>query len=163
MHTFSKIRNPVQLCDFDLHSIWTHQHSIWTIYLNLFSKQIVSSIWTNFPLNMDNLPILSPLKLPGLSPWNFTGHQVIQKVENAEIPPNNDWRMILLKKLLTTRRQMSAALEDTGNISLMIDSLCNTWSSLLSLTSGCLRASTSSRTINMRDSILVFKIELFIN
>ena len=62
----------------------------------------------------------------GLSPWDNTAQQIIQKIENSTIPDNNEWRMTMLMKLLGTRRQMSAVLEDTSNISLMIDSLCNT-------------------------------------
>ena len=62
----------------------------------------------------------------GLSPWDFSNRQLAKEIENAPIPPNNEWRMTLLMKLLNNRRQMSAAMEDSNRISLMIDSLCNT-------------------------------------
>ena len=62
----------------------------------------------------------------GLSPWEFSSKQIAKEIENAPIPPNNEWRMTLLMKLLNNRRQMSAAMEDFNRISLMIDSLCNT-------------------------------------
>ena len=61
--------------------------------------------------------------LSGLSPWDHTANQIVQKIENSRIPANNEWRMTMLLKLLNTRRKMSAVLEDTSHISLMIDSL----------------------------------------
>ena len=61
----------------------------------------------------------------GLSPWDFTSKQIANGIENAPIPPNNEWRMTLLVKLLTKRRQMTAAMEDS-KVAQMVDSLCNT-------------------------------------
>ena len=65
-------------------------------------------------------------KLSGLSPWDYSSWRIAQKIENVAVPPNNDWRLSLLSKLLATRRQKSALLEDTSRTTLMINSLCNT-------------------------------------
>ena len=46
--------------------------------------------------------------------------------ENIAAPPNNDWRMKMLRKLLETRRQKAAQLEETKTLTMMINSLCNT-------------------------------------
>ena len=64
-------------------------------------------------------------EVSGLSPWDYSNWRILEKVENAVVPPNNQWRMSMLMKLLTLRLQKSSLLEDTKNLSLMIDSLCN--------------------------------------
>ena len=65
-------------------------------------------------------------ELSGLSPWDFSNWRILVKIENATVPPNNEWRMSMLMKLLNTRLQKSSKLEETKNLTLMIDSLCNT-------------------------------------
>ena len=84
---------------------------------NIVSRDAKSSVFRNIQFVKE---------AAGISPWDFSRREIAQKIENAPIPPNNEWRMTLLMKMLNTRRQMSAALEDTTHISLMIDSLCNT-------------------------------------
>ena len=65
-------------------------------------------------------------QISGLSPWNFSNWRILKKIENAMVPPNNEWRMTFLMKLLSTRLQKSSLLEDTSHLTEMIDSLCNT-------------------------------------
>ena len=68
--------------------------------------------------------------------------QVLENIENVSVSPINDRRLKMLLKRLETRRQMSAQLEETKILTLMINSLCNT-NTLLLL--GCLRARNTSR------------------
>ena len=42
-------------------------------------------------------------QISGLSPWNFSNWRILKKIENAMVPPNNECRMALLMKLLSTR------------------------------------------------------------
>ena len=65
-------------------------------------------------------------KLSSLSPWDFSNWRIVQNIENVAAPPNNEWRLSLLKKLLDTRRQKASAMEDISRVTLMIESLCNT-------------------------------------
>ena len=65
-------------------------------------------------------------QISGLSPWDYSGWRILEKIGNASAPPNNEWRLSLLMKLLATRRQNLAALEDTNRLTCMINSLCNT-------------------------------------
>ena len=63
----------------------------------------------------------------GLSPWNFSYWRILrEKIEIAMVPPNNEWRMTFLMKLLSTRLQKSSLLEYTSHLTEMIDSLSNT-------------------------------------
>ena len=65
-------------------------------------------------------------QISGLSPWDYTSWRILEKIENVSAPPNNDWRLKMLLKMLETRQQKLAKLEDTKNLTLMITSLCNT-------------------------------------
>ena len=65
-------------------------------------------------------------ELSGVSPWDYSNWRVVQKIQNAIVPPNNVWRITFLEKLLELRRKSSALLEDTACLTMMIDSLCNT-------------------------------------
>ena len=65
-------------------------------------------------------------EMSGLSPWDYSSWRILQKIENATLPVGNEWRMTFLMKLLDMRRKMSAQLEDTNQLDLMINSLCNT-------------------------------------
>ena len=64
--------------------------------------------------------------ISGVSPWRSTSKETLRKIENVPTPPNNEWRMKLLLKLLENRRKMSESFENTTRISEMINSLCNT-------------------------------------
>ena len=66
------------------------------------------------------------LETSGLSPWDFANWRIVQKIDNSPVPHNNGWRMSLLLKLLATRSEKKASLEDCKHLTLMIDSLCNT-------------------------------------
>ena len=66
------------------------------------------------------------LETSGLSPWDFSNWKIVQKIENSTVPPNNDWRMSMLKKTLAMRSRKNACLESCEQITKMIDSLCNT-------------------------------------
>ena len=83
----------------------------------IVSRDARSIVWKNVELIKS---------LSGLSPWDFSSWRVVQKIENAPIPPGNEWRITLLVKLLNQRRQKSASLEDTRHLTLMINSLCDT-------------------------------------
>jgi hypothetical protein len=65
-------------------------------------------------------------KISGLNPWDYASWRILENIQNVAAPPNNDWRMKMLLKLLETRMQMSAQLEETKRLTLMINSLCNT-------------------------------------
>ena len=61
----------------------------------------------------------------GLNPLSVTSHQVREAVKVADIPVNQGWRLELLKNLLDRRRDMENMLENTDEISKMIESLCS--------------------------------------
>lgn len=65
-------------------------------------------------------------EISGLSPWDYSGWRIQQKIENTPVPPGNGWRISFLVKLLEQRRERRALLENTSNLDLMINSLCNT-------------------------------------
>ena len=65
-------------------------------------------------------------EISGLSPWDYSGWRILQKIENAAVPPGNGWRISFLVKLLEQRRERKSLLENTSNLDLMINSLCNT-------------------------------------
>ena len=65
-------------------------------------------------------------QISGLSPWDFSNWRILKKIENAVVPENNEWRMSFLKKLLSIRLQKASLLEDTSQLTEMINSLCNT-------------------------------------
>ena len=65
-------------------------------------------------------------EISGLSPWDYTSSRILEKIKNLAVPHNNDWRLKMLMKMLDIRREKSAQLEDIKNLTLMINSLCNT-------------------------------------
>ena len=65
-------------------------------------------------------------EMSGLSPWDYSIWRILRKIENATVPVGNKWRMTFLVKLLDMRRKESAQMEDTNQLDLMINSLCNT-------------------------------------
>ena len=108
---------------------------ICTRYVSFFNKLFTSSSkeirhLARIVAHDANSTVYKNLKyiqeLSGWNPWDSTGHQIGLKIESSRVPPNNEWRMTLLKKLLATRMLKSFDLEDTKHISVMIDSLCNT-------------------------------------
>ena len=65
-------------------------------------------------------------QISGPNPWDYASWRILENIENVAAPPNNNWRMKMLLKLLETRGQKSAQLEETKRLTLMINSLCNT-------------------------------------
>ena len=62
----------------------------------------------------------------GLDPWTQTGNIFKSKFKGYIIPDADKWRLPLLKKLLSQRRDMVACDEQVENITELIDSLCRT-------------------------------------
>ena len=60
----------------------------------------------------------------GLNPWVAAPASVRVQVPKAEIPAQDLWRVDLLRKYLVKRQEMESALEDTKEITSLIDSLC---------------------------------------
>ena len=60
----------------------------------------------------------------GLNPWVAAPASVREQVPKAEIPAQDLWRVDLLRKYLVKRREMESALEDTKEITGLINSLC---------------------------------------
>ena len=65
-------------------------------------------------------------EMSGLSPWDYSSWRILQKIEITTVLVGNKWKMTFLVKLLDMRSKMSAQLEDTNQLDLMINSLCNT-------------------------------------
>ena len=65
-------------------------------------------------------------QVSGLSPWDHSKVKIMENIQNAAVPPNNDWRLSLIVKFLDFRRKKENLLEDTKVVTEMIDSLCNT-------------------------------------
>ena len=83
----------------------------------IVSRDAKSTVYKNVQFLLEN---------SGLSPWDFSNWKIMQKIENSPVPPNNGWRLSLLKKLLATRSRKKAELENCDDLSKMIDSLCTT-------------------------------------
>ena len=56
---------------------------------------------------------------------SMSSRQVRNLVKCPEVPENQLWRLPLLQRLLNERKQLEVALEDTSDISDVIDSLCS--------------------------------------
>ena len=69
-----------------------------------------------------NLTLLR--EMTGLNPWTATPAQVREKIEPAATPEQDTWRLGLLAQYLETRRKMNTELQDTKEITSLIDSLC---------------------------------------
>ena len=69
-----------------------------------------------------NLSLLR--ELTGLNPWTATPAQVKERLWPAATPPQDTWRLGLLEMYLATRRKLDRDLEDTKDITSLIDSLC---------------------------------------
>ena len=61
----------------------------------------------------------------GLDPWRTNSTKVSESVPDAEVPEADMWRLPLLCQYLFQRMEMETNLEDTKNISSLIDSLCS--------------------------------------
>ena len=62
----------------------------------------------------------------GLDPWTQTGNMFKGNYKGYSIPDADKWRLPLLQKLITQRRDMLACDEEVENITELIDSLCTT-------------------------------------
>ena len=62
----------------------------------------------------------------GLDPWTQTENMFKCIYKGYSIPDAEKWRLPLLQKLLTQRRDMVACDEEVENITELIDSLCST-------------------------------------
>ena len=60
----------------------------------------------------------------GLDPWTSSEQSIRESLARQPVPPEDEWRLPLLCKYLMTRREMEALLENTDNITDLIDSLC---------------------------------------
>ena len=61
----------------------------------------------------------------GLDPWKTSAHQVNEALVRESVPDEDNWRLPLLCQFLTRREEMETNLEDTKNITELIDSLCS--------------------------------------
>ena len=61
----------------------------------------------------------------GLDPWRTNSAEVRDKLSSREVPQQDLWRLPLLCQYLNQRREMESCLQDTKEISNLIDSLCN--------------------------------------
>ena len=84
--------------------------------VRIVARDARSTVWKN---------IKHIEEVSGLSPWDYSNWRILEKIQNAAAPANDEWRMSFLLKLLKIRLQKSSALEDTENLTQMIDSLCN--------------------------------------
>ena len=62
----------------------------------------------------------------GLDPWSHGVSIFNSKFKGYIIPDADKWRLPLLQKLLTQRRDMVACDEEVKHITELIDSLCST-------------------------------------
>ena len=61
----------------------------------------------------------------GLDPWKTSAAKVKENLPYSAVPNQDLWRLPLLCQYLFQRRQMEISLEDTKEISNLIDSLCS--------------------------------------
>ena len=61
----------------------------------------------------------------GLSPWDHPKLKILESFPKARVPDNNEWRLPMLKKMLEIRLEKDSSMENTDDLSKMIDSLCN--------------------------------------
>ena len=65
-------------------------------------------------------------EMTGLDPWSCLGSQVrkVLDLKLAEMPQQDEWRLQYLGKLLEQRGQKYYQMEDTSELTELIDSLC---------------------------------------
>ena len=61
----------------------------------------------------------------GLDPWQDSDMKVKEKLIRAPVPEAESWRVPLLMQYLEQRSIMEANMEDTVEITTLIDSLCS--------------------------------------
>ena len=62
----------------------------------------------------------------GLNPWTTNATLVKESLKRPPVPNEDMWRLPLLDKFLTRRKEQEVQLEDTRAIDDLIDSLCST-------------------------------------
>ena len=64
--------------------------------------------------------------MTGLDPWSCLGNQVRKVLAGklAEVPQQDCWRLLYLEKLLEQRGEMYYVMEDTRQLTELIDSIC---------------------------------------
>ena len=64
--------------------------------------------------------------MTGLDPWSCLGNQVKKVLGEklAEVPQQDSWRLLYLEKLLDQRGEMYYRVEDTTQLTELIDSIC---------------------------------------
>ena len=60
----------------------------------------------------------------GLNPWSATPAQIRESLPKKEVPQQGQYRLGLLEKYLSTRKELESEMADTQEISGLIDSLC---------------------------------------
>ena len=65
-------------------------------------------------------------EVTGLDPWCCTSGQVRNDLgeKQAEVPAQDEWRLVYLGKLLAERDEWHYELRDTSELTELIDSLC---------------------------------------
>ena len=65
-------------------------------------------------------------EMTGLDPWSCLGHQVKKVLGEkvTEVPQQDSWRLLYLQKLLEQRGEMYYRMEDTTQLTELIDSIC---------------------------------------
>ena len=61
-----------------------------------------------------------------LDPWKASAAQVRSSLPKSEVPPQEQWRLPLLKQYIDHRQELKTQCEDTKEISKLIDALCST-------------------------------------
>ena len=84
---------------------------------NLVSRDPRSNTYTN---------IQYITSLSGLNPWDYSAAIIKASLPTQNIPSSEQWRIGLLDLLLKLREKKEVLLENSFNISAMIDSLCCT-------------------------------------
>ena len=64
-------------------------------------------------------------KASGCSPWDFSTWRIKTGLTIKPIPANDEWRISLLSKMLEYRMKEEKLMNNTDNLSKMIDSLCD--------------------------------------
>ena len=60
----------------------------------------------------------------GLNPWTAKPAQIRERLPKKEVPQQDQYRLGLLEKYLSTRKVMESDMADTKEIGGLIDSLC---------------------------------------
>jgi hypothetical protein len=65
-------------------------------------------------------------EMTGLDPWSCLGNKVKKVLGDkpAEVPQQDSWRLLYLEMLLDQRGEMYYRMEDTTQLTELIDSIC---------------------------------------